>query len=40
MRQVIFGSFHYATDLGIVGLDRGAGGKYLILPSREIELVK
>lgn len=24
--------FHYVTDLGVVGPDRGAGGKYLILP--------
>lgn len=24
--------FHYVTDLGVVGPDKGAGGKYLILP--------
>jgi len=24
--------FHYVTDLGVVGPDRGAGGKYLVLP--------
>lgn len=24
--------FHYVTDLGVVGPDRGTGGKYLILP--------
>jgi hypothetical protein len=25
-------SFYYVTDLGIVGPDKGAGGKYLVLP--------
>jgi hypothetical protein len=24
--------FHYVTDVGLVGPDRGKGGKYLVLP--------